>query len=115
MSDENKQAGEPAGNGEPTGNGEPATQENQELKAMQDALSSVLEDLKADIPENMRELIPGGLPPAEQIKWIRQAQKKGLFAKPAANSPDSKQPSGKKPADLDGMTPHQMLAMGYGN
>lgn len=79
--------------------------------------SSELESLAAsfieDIPEDMRSLIPG-LPPVEQIKWIREAQKKGLFAKKAPESgPDAKRPSTKKPQDFGNLGTKEKIAMGY--
>jgi len=44
-------------------------------KALDELLSAELES----IPEQYRGLVPQGLPKAEQLKWIAQAKKAGLF------------------------------------
>lgn len=49
-------------------------------------LAGLLEDVRQDIPEDMRGLIPG-LPPVEQIKWIRDAQKKGFLRPGSGGGP----------------------------
>lgn len=68
---------------------------NQKRKDAEESLQSVVSDMTEDIPEEFRSLVPK-LTPTEQIKWIREAQKNGLFTKtPAASGPDSKRPGSK--------------------
>ena len=85
---------------------------NAKRKAAEDTLKAVVAELVEDLPEDMRDLVPN-LPPAEQVKWIRAATKKGLFSKAPVNGPDSKRPGGKPPANFDNLSPAQMRAAGY--
>jgi hypothetical protein len=64
------------------------------------------------IPEDMRDMVPD-LPPAQKIKWIQQANAKGLFDAKSREAIDTRKPGDKKPAALDGMSPHAMMSMGY--
>ena len=83
-------------------------------KAAEAALEAVVAELAQDVPEDMRDLIPAGLPAADRAAWIRAAKAKGLFTPPApANSPDAKRPTGKPQLDLADMTPLQKLQAGY--
>jgi thiamine pyrophosphate-dependent acetolactate synthase large subunit-like protein len=82
-------------------------------KAAEAALSEVVAGLREDIPEEMRDLVPN-IAPAEQIKWIREAQKKGIFTKPAGESgPDSKRPGASNLKNFEGMPPQAIMAQGY--
>lgn len=84
-------------------------------KAAETALTEVCDELIEEIPEDMRDIIPD-LSPADKIKWIRNAMKKGLFAtQKDTNGPDSKRPSGKSPANFENMNPQSIMAMGYGS
>ena len=85
---------------------------NEGKKAAETALQEVADELKSEIPDEFRGLIPD-LPPGQLIKWIRQAQAKGIFNPPKADALDSKRPGDKKAPDLNAMTPHQMRQMGY--
>ena len=86
---------------------------NAKRKAAEQSLSSVVESLKEDIPEQFRTLVPD-LGPAETIKWIQEANKTGLFKTTApANGPDSKRPGGKPSVDFTNMTPLEMRRAGY--
>lgn len=88
------------------------SENNAEVKASQNDLAGLLEEMRQDIPEAMRDLIPS-LPPIEQMKWIRQAQRKGIFSPPKLESgPDPKRPGGKKPVDMNGLSPAQLLELG---
>jgi len=85
-------------------------------KAAEESLTAVVEEVIATLPEEMRDLVPD-LPPAEKIRWINAARKKGVFAKagePDTDSPGSKKPGKKPPQDLSGMNPVQLMSMGYG-
>ena len=77
------------------------------------ALAEVVAGLKEDIPEALRDLVPN-IAPAEQIKWLRDAQKKGLFSQPTGESgPDSKRPGGSVPKSFEGLRPQAIMAQGY--
>jgi hypothetical protein len=87
-------------------------QVNEQKKGLEGELKEVADALLEDVPEEFRDLIPD-LPPGQKIKWIRQAQAKGLFNPPKADALDSKRPGDKKTPDLNAMTPMQMRASGY--
>ncbi len=87
-------------------------QVNEAKKAAETELQAVADGLKEEVPEEFRDLIPD-MPPAQQIKWIRQAQAKGIFNPPKADALDTKRPGDKKTPDLNTMTPHAMRAAGY--
>ncbi|MFA6009423.1 MAG: hypothetical protein WC799_05520 [Desulfobacteraceae bacterium] len=90
-------------------------QEIEKRKASETALNEIAESLTDDIPEDMKDLIPD-LPPAQKIKWIKNANKKGLFnPQHVQNGPDSKRPGSKAPESYDGMSPQAMIAKGYKN
>lgn len=83
-------------------------------KAAEAALEEIAASILAEVPEDMRDLIPADLPPAARIKWVRAAMAKGIFGSPAgATNPDAKRPGAKAPADMSGMNPRQMMATGY--
>jgi len=94
----------------------PLSRLNQEIekrKQSDSALNEIADSLIEDIPEDIRDIIPN-LAPAEKIKWIRNANKKGFFdSKPPGDSPDPKRPGGKPPADFKDMTPQAIMATGY--
>ena len=87
---------------------------NDAKKAAEETLSGIVTELLEDIPEDLRDIVPD-LPPAEKIKWIRAANKKGVLGgrAPEPNGPDSKRPGGKPPVDFSNMTPQAIMAMGY--
>ncbi|MBM4300785.1 MAG: hypothetical protein FJ121_04535 [Deltaproteobacteria bacterium] len=117
---------QPAGNAPDKGDGKDRADQNQEKtvpyarfqqvneakKQAETELQAVADGLKEEVPEEFRDLIPD-MPPGQQIKWIRQAQAKGIFNPPKADALDSKRPGDKKVADLNAMTPHQMRVSGY--
>ena len=83
-------------------------------KRAEGVIQGVVEELREDIPEEFRDLIPD-LEPTEQVKWIRGAIRKGLFTQPNASGPDAKRPGGKPPTDFENLSPGEMRAMGYKN
>lgn len=87
-------------------------QVNQQKREAIDALKSVANELAQDVPEDMRDIIPD-LGPAERIKWIRQASKKGIFTKQPASGLDSTRPGNSKPMDLENMSNMEMMSRGY--
>ena len=86
--------------------------EIEKRKAGETALMEVAEQFVESIPEEMRELIPD-LPPAAKIKWIQQANTKGLFDAKTKEPIDAKRPNDKKPADFSGMSPQAIMSTGY--
>ena len=87
-------------------------QEIQKRKASEDALKEVADALKESIPEEHRDLIPD-LPPQKLIKWIQQANAKGLFTQKQVEALDKKRPGDKQPQDFSGLSPQQMMSRGY--
>jgi hypothetical protein len=87
-------------------------QVNEQKKAAESELSTIAEELKQDVPEEMRELIPE-LPAGQLIKWIRTANAKGLFADKTAVTLDSKRANEKKTINYDDMSTHDKIASGY--
>jgi hypothetical protein len=87
-------------------------QVNEAKKQAETELKAVADGLKEEVPEEYRDLIPD-LPPGQLIKWLRQAQAKGIFNPPKADALDTKRPGDKKTPDLNAMTPHQMRVAGY--
>lgn len=92
-------------------------------KGLEDTLKSVVDGMIQDVPEQFRELIPA-LAPSDQIKWIRDAQAKGLFTPSAApapatdengNGPDANRPGGNPPKNFEGMNPVSIMEQGYTN
>ncbi len=118
-SSENEQAQGNAGNA-PDQKGEhmiPKSRFDQvvnQRKAAETALEEIATELAEEIPEDMRDVIPD-LPPAQKIKWLRAAIKKGVFGgNQQASGPDSKRPGGKPPVNFEGMSPASIMAQGYG-
>jgi hypothetical protein len=70
-------------------------QVNQQKNELNDTLKGLVDELKADIPEDFQDLIPE-MKPADQIKWIRNATKKGIFTKKTESGPDSETPKSSK-------------------
>lgn len=92
----------------------PKSRLDQEITKRKDAekeLSEIAENLKADVPEDMQELIPD-LSPANLIKWLRSANAKGLFDPKPKESIDTKRP-GDKPGESDNLSPQARMASGY--
>jgi len=86
---------------------------NAAKKAAEETLTGLVTELVEDIPEQYRALVPN-IAPADQIKWIREAQKSGLFStKKEPSGPDSKRPGGKPPVDFSNMSATQRMAAGY--
>lgn len=87
-------------------------QEIEKRKAADTTLTEIAQGFVDEIPEDMRDIVPD-LPPAQKIKWIQNATKKGLFNPQADQSgPDSKRPGAKQPENFDGMTPAEKITAG---
>ena len=87
-------------------------QEIAKRKTAEDALKEVADTLTESIPEEHRDLVPD-LPPQKLIKWIQQANAKGLFTQKQVDSLDKKRPGDKQPQDFSGLSPQQMMSRGY--
>jgi len=85
---------------------------NEQKKSAEAALKTVVDELIQDIPEDMRDLVPA-IAPAEQVKWIRNAIQRGVFAKKADSGPDARRPGGNRGSDFAGMSPQAIMATGY--
>lgn len=85
---------------------------NEAKKQAETELQAVADGLKEEVPEEFQGLIPD-LPPGQLIRWLRQAQAKGIFNPPKADALDTKRPGDKKTLDFNAMTPHQMRVAGY--
>ena len=93
----------------------PKNRLDQEITKRKDAekeLSEIAENLKADVPEDMQDLIPD-LTPSKLIKWLRSANAKGFFNLKSKESIDSKRPGDKPSKDFDNMSPQAIMATGY--
>lgn len=87
---------------------------NDAKKQAEETLTGLVAELVEDIPEQFRSLVPD-IAPAEKVKWIRTAQKTGLFtAKSEPTGPDAKRPSGRTAPDFTGMTSYEKMSAGYG-
>jgi len=90
-------------------------QVNEQKKAAEETLKGLADEALEEIPEDLRDIVPN-LPPADKIKWIRAAMKKGLFGKAVqTNGPDSERPGGKPPQNHENMHPYAVIAQGYKN
>ena len=87
-------------------------QEIQKRKASEDALKEVADSLRESITEEHRDLIPD-LPPAKLVKWIQQANAKGLFAEKKIEALDKKRPGDKQPQDYSTLSPLELMRRGY--
>ena len=84
---------------------------NQEIdkrKAAETELATIAESLKADIPEDLQDLVPD-LPPGKLITWLRSASR--LFDPKLPI--DTKKPGGKEPTDFSNLPPQKIMSMGY--
>ena len=89
----------------------PRSRLNQEIdkrKAAEIELVTIAESLKAEVPEDMQDLVPD-LPPGKLITWLRSASRLFDPKEPI----DTKKPGGKEPVDFDNMSPQAIMATGY--
>lgn len=74
------------------------------------------ESVLAEIPDNLKALIPAELGPGAKLKWFREAKKTGVFnAKPHVPETDKGKPA-TTPRDQDtsSLPAHARIAAGYG-
>ncbi len=89
----------------------PISRLNKEIdkrKLAETELATIAESLKADVPENMRDLVPD-LPPGKLITWLRSASRLFDPKEPI----DTKKPGGKEPVDFSNLSPQKIMSMGY--
>jgi len=92
----------------------PRSRLNQEIekrKQSETTLNEIAESLIEEVPEDKRSIIPD-LPPAQKIKWLRDALKLGFFDEKEVDSIDSRRPGGKPPKDFKDMSPQAIMATG---
>lgn len=88
---------------------------NEKKKQAEQSLQEVADSFMEDVPEDYKDIVPD-LSPAEKIKWIKSAQKKGLFNKQAEASPDAETPGkGNKQTDTSNMSSFDLLSHGFKN
>lgn len=78
-------------------------------------LAELVADALASVPEALRGLVPD-VAPANQLRWINQARKAGLFEKPKPDVPvtDTAKPAvTPKRADFNSLPIHARIAAGY--
>jgi len=78
-------------------------------KALEELAAGIVE---AQVPENLRSLIPD-LAPLAKVKWITQAVASGIFTPKQTSGPDPKRPGEKPPQDFTGLSPTTIMAHGY--
>ena len=86
--------------------------EIQKRKESETTLTEIAQGFVEEVPEDMRDIIPD-LPAAQKIKWIQNAQKKGLFNKQTPEGIDTKRPGSKPAVNFDGLSPQAIMAQGY--
>lgn len=85
---------------------------NEKKKAAEKELQEVANMLTEDVPEDFKDIIPD-LPPSQKIKWIKNAQKKGLFSKQAQESPDNETPGKTTTKDFSNLPTSEKMKAGY--
>jgi hypothetical protein len=85
-------------------------------RALETENAEMADAILADIPDNLKSLIPADLGPAAKIKWFREAKKTGVFdAKPDVPETDKGKPATTpKDHDLSTLPAHARIAAGYG-
>ena len=83
-------------------------------KQAETELNEVANMLAESIPEKYRDLVPQDLPASQKIKWIQNAQSKGIFADKVQESPASGTPGPGNPSvDMTGMSGSQILDLHF--
>jgi hypothetical protein len=92
----------------------PADQSNAELEALKAQLAETAKQVLASVPENLRDLIPANLSPADQIAWFNKAKATGVFEKPAVPATPTKTPAiTPQTPDTASLPIYARLAAGY--
>lgn len=86
-----------------------------ELAALKAQLADTAAQVLAGVPENLRDLIPAGLSPADQIAWFHKAKATGVFDKPAVPPTDGGERPAITPKEADPSTlpAFARIAAGY--
>lgn len=74
------------------------------------------ESVLAEIPDNLKPLVPAELNPGAKLKWFREAKKTGVFnAKPDVPETDKGKPATTpRDHDLSTLPAYARIASGYG-
>jgi hypothetical protein len=80
-------------------------------------LNGIVDAKLADVPENVKGLIPQNVTLTEKLEWINKAEQSGIFK---VSNPDVEigkplNPKNIQHNDTSKLTASSMLAMGYGN
>ncbi len=85
-------------------------------RSLETEYAEFAESVLAEIPDNLKPLIPAELNPGAKLKWFREAKKTGVFnAKQDVPETDKGKPA-TTPRDQDTSTlpAHARIAAGYG-
>ncbi|KGB81928.1 hypothetical protein JT55_10225 [Rhodovulum sp. NI22] len=85
-------------------------------RALESEYADFAETVLAEIPDNLKPLIPADYGPAQKLKWYRDAKKTGVFdAKPNVPETDRGKPvTTPKDRDFSTLPAHARIAAGYG-
>jgi hypothetical protein len=94
-------------------------EERQKRKAAETQLETMASHVLAQVPEDMRGLIPESLPPLERVAWFNSAKATGIFdnsaSTPDVPRTDSTQPRiTPPPIDFHKLPPGERMKHGYG-
>lgn len=84
-------------------------------RTLETEYAELAETVLAEIPENLKPLVPADYTPAQKLKWYREARKTGVFdARPNVPETDRGKPA-TTPKDRDFATlpAHARIAAGY--
>lgn len=87
-------------------------------KSRAEQLEAVINSMLAEklnaIPDEMKDLVPEGLAPEAKLKWVSQAEAKGLFKKKSEEPlGGSTNPNSKATVDTSKLDSMSLLKMGY--
>jgi len=85
-------------------------------RTVEGELEEIAKAMLAEVPENLKPLVPEGLSPAQQIKWFNSAKATGVFnSKAIVPATDSAKPkTTPQEADLSNLPVAARMAAGYG-
>ncbi len=86
------------------------------IAALESQLAAVETALLAEVPPNLKALVPSGLPIGDRIGWIQQAKASGLFNAPTAvPTTDVRKSVSPMAAELAQLPPTARMAAAYGS
>lgn len=82
-------------------------------------LNTIIDAKLADVPENLKELVPANLSLQQKLDWITKAEKSGIFGKQPNTDIEIGKPlnpnNGKQNTDTSKLSASSLMAMAYGN